>query len=107
MSKDIHSFIPPEVLRGQKYRHYKGGEYIIICEAIHSETKEELVAYRYVGPDDSDDRVWVRPKKMFFEMVVVGGKEVPRFAKIESESMRMDGRYCDIVARPETKHDAV
>jgi len=27
--------------------------------------------------------IWVRPKKMFFENVIVGGKEVPRFKKVE------------------------
>lgn len=80
MSEEIRSFTPPDILRGQKYRHYKGGEYMVICEMIHSETKEELIAYRYVGPKDSDGRVWARPKKMFFGMVVVDGKEIPRFA---------------------------
>lgn len=103
MNNDIRSFTPPEVLRGQRYRHYKGNEYVIVCEVTHTETKEELVVYRYAGPNDSDDKVWARPKKMFFEKVTIDGKEVPRFAKVELETMRMDGRHCDIVARPEAE----
>lgn len=59
-----------------KYRHYKGGEYEVIGIARHSETQEELVVYR---PLYKDDGLWVRPKEMFLESVVVGGIEKPRF----------------------------
>ena len=34
-----------------RYQHYKGGEYIVIGVARHSETNEELVVYR---PDYGD-----------------------------------------------------
>jgi len=61
-----------------KYKHYKGNEYEVIGIARHSETLEEIVVYRalYGGQENS---LWTRPKKMFFENVVVDGKEVPRF----------------------------
>jgi hypothetical protein len=31
---------------GEKYRHYKGGEYEVICMCNHTETNEILVIYR-------------------------------------------------------------
>ncbi len=63
-------------VRTGRYRHYKGNEYTVIGVARHSETEEELVVYR----KEYDDRgLWVRPKEMFFEAVVVDGRRVPRF----------------------------
>ncbi|MBI2175808.1 DUF1653 domain-containing protein [Candidatus Woesearchaeota archaeon] len=62
-----------------RYRHYKGNEYEVIGVAKHSETLEELVVYRALYGDHA---LWVRPKKMFSEMVEVDGKKVPRFQLI-------------------------
>ena len=59
-----------------RYRHYKGKEYTVIGVARHSETEEELVVYRQEYGDRS---LWVRPRKMFEEMVEVEGRSVPRF----------------------------
>jgi hypothetical protein len=64
-----------------KYKHYKGHEYEVIANAKHSETLEDMVVYRRVG-DPTD--VWVRPSKMFEEVVEVGGKKVPRFEFISA-----------------------
>ena len=59
-----------------RYRHFKGGEYEVLCMARHSETGEEMVVYRALyGAGD----VWVRPAAMWDERVVHGGKEQPRF----------------------------
>jgi len=59
-----------------RYRHYKGNEYTVIGVARHSETQEEMVVYRQ---EYGDYGLWVRPKAMFFEMVEVNGKTLPRF----------------------------
>ena len=62
-----------------RYRHYKGKEYEVIGIARHSETEEELVVYRTCyGNFD----LWVRPKAMFLETVLVNGTPTPRFAYI-------------------------
>ena len=59
-----------------RYEHYKGKQYEVIGLAKHSETLEKLVVYcALYGEND----LWVRPKKMFFEMVEIEGKKVPRF----------------------------
>jgi len=58
-----------------KYQHYKGNFYSVIGIATDSETKEEMVVYRSL----KNNQLWVRPKGMFLENVVVDGKEVPRF----------------------------
>ena len=66
-----------ESLAPGRYRHFKGGEYELLFEARHSETQEELVVYRALYAEHG---VWVRPKAMFCEAVVVDGREQPRFA---------------------------
>jgi hypothetical protein len=73
----------PENIIG-RYRHYKGKDYEVIGVAHHSETLEELVVYRalYDSAEFGPNALWVRPKKMFFENVVIEGKEMPRFKKI-------------------------
>jgi hypothetical protein len=42
---------------------------------------EELVVYRalYDSEEFGKNALWVRPKSMFLENVVVDGKEMPRF----------------------------
>lgn len=67
---------------GCRFKHYKGGLYKVIGEVIHTETEEKLVTY-----EDMDGILWARPKEMFFEKIVVDGKEVNRFTKINQEMM--------------------
>jgi len=66
-----------------KYRHYKGKEYEVIGLAKHSETLEELVAYRALY---GEKQLWVRPARMFVESVNVNGAEQPRFRYIGPSS---------------------
>ena len=64
---------------GQKYRHFKGGEYEVTGFAKHSESGEELVIYRSV---QQPDVVWARPYSMFTETVWKDGRQVKRFEKL-------------------------
>lgn len=67
-----------------KHRHFKGKMYEVIGVARHSETLEKLVVYRQLYKSRlPKGTLWVRPKKMFLEEVMVGGKKVPRFRYIE------------------------
>ncbi len=73
-----------ELKIGGIYRHFKGTKYKVISLARHSETLEEYVVYEalYANPRG---KIWVRPKKMFLEEVVINGKKVPRFESISLE----------------------
>ncbi|HEX8705503.1 MAG TPA: DUF1653 domain-containing protein [Myxococcaceae bacterium] len=62
-----------------RYRHYKGNLYQVIGLARHSETEEELVVYRALYGEHG---LWVRPRAMFFEKVMVNGQAVPRFERL-------------------------
>jgi hypothetical protein len=59
-----------------RYRHYKGNFYQVIDIAFHSETGEEMVVYRKLYDDHS---LWVRPRSMFFEDVLIDGQTLQRF----------------------------
>lgn len=69
------------------YRHYKGGLYLILGAARHTETDEKLIAYipLYTREDHKGPRIQVRPLEMFFEEVEFEGKKVPRFKYLGSE----------------------
>lgn len=65
------------------YRHSKTGNlYKVIGVAKHSETFEEFVVYQALYPN-SVSKLWIRPKRMFLEKVIVNGKEVNRFQFVE------------------------
>jgi hypothetical protein len=63
-----------------RYRHFKGGEYVVYCVATHSETEEPMVVYR---PLYGEGKLWVRPLSMFEETVERDGERVRRFAFVE------------------------
>lgn len=65
------------------YRHNKSGRlYQLIGTAFHTETEENLVVYQPLY--DSEHELFARPFEMFFEQVVIGGRQVPRFEKINN-----------------------
>ena len=47
------------------YRHFKGGEYMVIGVATHTETNERLVVYM----DLESDKTWARPYAEFLAKV--------------------------------------
>jgi hypothetical protein len=63
-----------------QYRHYKGGLYEFVCEATLEADHTPLIVYRA-----ANGTVWVRPKSVFFELVEVDGKQVPRFAPVTED----------------------
>ncbi|WP_296943609.1 DUF1653 domain-containing protein [uncultured Massilia sp.] len=60
-----------------RYRHYKGGLYELVCEAVLEADHTPVIVYR-----GQDGKTWVRPRDAFFETVdpADGGAPVPRFA---------------------------
>jgi hypothetical protein len=64
-----------------KYQHFKGGFYNVLGVAKDSENLEEFVVYIHHDPvkGEKEKSMWIRPKKMFLEDVIVEGKKVPRF----------------------------
>ncbi len=64
------------------YKHYKGNEYRVLGIALHSETLEEMVIYQALY---GEYKIWVRPKTMWNELVVVNGVNKPRFMFLREE----------------------
>lgn len=83
--------MPEAAMKTGRYRHYKGNEYIVLGIARHTETEEELVVYRQ---DYGERGLWVRPRRMFQEMVEVDGKQVPRFRFVDEQSKNHDTNTC-------------
>lgn len=66
-------------LKPGKYRHFKGGEYMLLGVARHSETGELLAVYRALYGQGG---LWVRPAAMWNETVERDGCRGPRFTYI-------------------------
>jgi hypothetical protein len=58
-----------EEYRGKIFRHFKGGLYLLIDLAIHSETGEIMVVYKALY---GACKVYVRPYDMFTEKAPEG-----------------------------------
>lgn len=65
---------------GQRFRHYKGGEYQIVATGFIEESEVPCVVYR----SQLKNIVWVRTAQNFFETVNVDGEAKPRFTPIKS-----------------------
>ncbi len=66
------------------YRHYKGGEYRVLSEALNEATKEAVIVYQDVN---DEKKIWVRPKAMFLEEVEIKDEKKPRFEFISDEEI--------------------
>ena len=53
-------------LRPGVYRHFKGGLYLLLGQACHSETMEKMVVYQALYGERG---WWVRPANMWLEEV--------------------------------------
>lgn len=73
-----------ELKLGGLYQHYKGKNYIVHNVVKHSETLEWFVMYECLY-DNLEAKFWVRPLKMFQEIILVNGKHVPRFRYISDQ----------------------
>lgn len=58
-----------EIVVGGLYRHFKGIEYRVIREAVHTETDEEYVVYEMANPPYNIIYTYMRPKDMFLSEV--------------------------------------
>ena len=67
------------------YKHSKSGKlYEVIGLALETEAEEFLVIYRPLYENEYE--LFARPVSMFMEIVVLDGKSVPRFEKVNSET---------------------
>lgn len=94
------------------YRHYKGDEYLVLDEALSSDTKEELIIYKSL----KDGKVWTREKEEFLEHVETEEGEKPRFEFIrdndedswETKYLRALADYQNLVRQNEkSKQDFI
>lgn len=66
MRNQITAEIYKERMVGKRYRHFKGGIYVVADIAVHSETAECMVIYKSF---DNPSLVWARPLTMFLSEV--------------------------------------
>lgn len=58
-------------------QHYKGGLYIVLEMAKHTETGEYLMVYK-----DQKGMVYARPSSMMYDEIEYDGGKVPRFKNL-------------------------
>ena len=63
-------------LIGREFVHFKGGRYRLLGFARSSESEELMVVYQTLYGESG---MWVRPAKMFFEIITRDGVTQPRF----------------------------
>lgn len=71
------------------FRHYKNKPYRYLGIVRHSETLEEMALYETLY-ENKLGTMWARPKDMFFENVVIEGKDQARFAPIAFEFKKFE-----------------
>lgn len=64
--------------------HFKGGLYKMLGIAYHSETLEEMIIYQALY---GEQKIWVRPKKLFFEKISFNGIQINRFKEVTKIEM--------------------
>jgi hypothetical protein len=64
---------------GDICRHFKGGLYVVLAVAIHTEEKSRLVIYRPLAGEN----VWARPFESFCADIETEGIMLERFTKIK------------------------
>ncbi|MGH1833174.1 DUF1653 domain-containing protein [Enterococcus gilvus] len=59
------------VLTGYTYKHFKGGIYVVVGEATHTETQEQLVIYHSIDERKSlyAPKLFARPLDIFLSEV--------------------------------------
>lgn len=81
VQEQVRSF--KDIMVGFRFRHFKGGIYLVTDIAVHSETEEPMVIYKSF---DNPDNVWCRPLSMFLSEVdhekYPDVKQVMRFERI-------------------------
>ncbi len=79
IEEKVHAIVPG------LYKHSKSGNlYKVIGVSKHSETLEDLVVYESEY-DNPVSKIWVRPAKMFSDLVLVDGSYVPRFVFVSKD----------------------
>lgn len=68
-----------EIVIGGRYKHFKGGDYVVLGVARDTETFELMAVYMQLH---DQPRTWVRPLNMFLEDVDDHGNRKPRFEYI-------------------------
>jgi len=75
------------------YKHYKGGQYEVLGEAVNLINKEELVIYQEFNRKKNEVvKAWARPKLMFLEEVEIEGVKKPRFEYIGDQELTADNQ---------------
>lgn len=84
LDRDILAPLSDEVttiIVGSTYKHYKGGEYVVVAVGrMEAGPNEEVVVYRSV----TEGHVWVRPVASFLETVITPSYTGPRFVPLST-----------------------
>lgn len=82
--KDIQEFGRKLPKRGQVWKHFKGGVYVIDGIAKHTERKDKGFVIYHSREGGNESHLWARPVEMFMSRVDVGKyPDVKQFYRFE------------------------
>jgi hypothetical protein len=67
-------------VEGERYQHYKGDYYRVVCTSVKEDTLEPLITYK----SEKYKVNFTRTLKVWRETVIHEGKRVPRFKKVST-----------------------
>lgn len=74
-----------EVQAGERWRHFKGGQYTVVALAVQEADLEPVVVYRPEG----SAVLFTRPYQDWIAAVEVAGQSVPRFERLSGSGRSM------------------
>ncbi len=102
----IYNADEKKVIVGGRYRHFKGGEYVVLGVARSSDTLEHLVVYQgtYYSKEFGNQPIWTRPLSDFLgEKVLEDAKKSEGFLAQKEQSSLVQGTKGSFAPKGGTK----
>ncbi len=71
-----------KIIKTGVYKHFKGGQVLVLCCAKHSDRDEVVVVYKGLN----DGKFYARPLESFCQIVEYNNQQVERFSLLKEQT---------------------